>query len=83
MKRKQVEAARLIDHATNADCSLITINAAEPVGTLDEVGELHRLFRATLNNWRDAAARYDRRYDGMSLYAVLDVQHDGSLWRPH
>ena len=83
VKRKQDQAARLFDHAANADCSLITINAAEPVGTLDEVAELHRLFRATLNNWRDTAARHDRRYDGMSLYAVLEVQHDGSLWRPH
>ncbi len=83
IRRKQDQAARLFENAANANCSLITINAAEQVGTLDEVGELHRLFRATLNNWRDAAARYDRRYDGMSLYAVLEVQHDGSLWRPH
>lgn len=83
VKRKQDQAARLFDHAANADCSLITINAAEPVGTLNEVAELHRLFRATLNNWRDAAARHDRRYDGTALYAVLEVQHDGSLWRPH
>lgn len=83
VKRKQGEAARLFENATNADCSLITINAAEPVGSLDEVAELHRLFRATLNNWRDAAARDDRRYDRMVLYAVLEVQHDGSLWRPH
>ena len=83
VKRKQVEAARLFENAASADCSLITVNAAEPVGTLDEVAELHRLFRITLNNWRDAATRDDRRYERMALYALLEVQHDGSLWRPH
>jgi hypothetical protein len=83
VRRKQVEAARLFENATNADCSLITVNAAEPVGSLNEVAELHRLFRFSLNNWRDAAARDDRRYDRLALYAVLEVQHDGILWRPH
>lgn len=83
VKRKQDEAARLFGNAANADCSLITINAPEPVGTLDQVTELHRLFRANLNNWRDTAERHDRRYERMALYAVLEVQNDGSLWRPH
>ena len=83
VRRKKQEAATLFKGAVNGDCSLLTVNAAETVGSLEDVSEAQRLFRFGLNNFRDAAARHDRRFNRLSLYAVLEVQHHDGMWLPH
>jgi hypothetical protein len=85
VRRKKEQAARIFSGATNADCSFITINAAEPVIGLDEVAAQHRKFSADLNNLRDALTRRDKRFNRIAGFVVLEVQYDAvnGLWKPH
>ena len=36
-----------------------------------------------LDNLRDGMSRSDRRYARMSIFAILEVEHDGVRWHPH
>ena len=73
----------MFSSAENDYCSLVTVNAAEPCSDLDEVAEEHKVFVTALNNFRDALVRRDKRFGVMALFAVLEVQHDPTGWRPH
>ena len=80
---KKRQALRHFPDATNETCSLVTINWSEPCADLDEVAAAHRKFADETDNWRDGLARRDRRFGGVSMFVVLEVQHNGSMWLPH
>ena len=83
VKRKKAQAAAVFAEANNADCSFVTVNAATPCDDLDEVGAMHTKMANDLDNVRDGLSRRDRRYARMSIFAILEVGHDGVQWHPH
>jgi hypothetical protein len=83
IRGKKEQAGRLFAASVNSDCSLVTINSAMPCADLGDVADVHRRFSVELRNFRGGLAKRDRRFARMSVFAILEVAHDGSQWRPH
>ena len=85
IRRKKEQVRQVFLCAASEDCSFITVNAAEPAPDLDEVAAQHRKFSVDLNNFRDALARRDGRFNRIAAFTVLEVQHDAvnGVWKPH
>ena len=83
VKRKKAQAVAVFADAANAHCSFVTVNAAMPCDDLDGVAAAHTKMANDLDNLRDGLSRRDRRYACMSIFAILEVGHDGIQWHPH
>lgn len=83
VRRKKTQAAAVFAEAANGECSWVTVNAAVPCADLDGVAAAHTKMMNDLDNLRHGLSRSDRRFGRMSLFAILEVQHDGAQWRPH
>jgi hypothetical protein len=83
VKRKKALAAAVFADVANAHCSFVTVNAAMPCDDLDGVAAAHTKMVNDLDNLRDGLSRRDRRYARMSIFAILEVGHDGIQWHPH
>jgi hypothetical protein len=85
VRRKIEQAADLFSmgDTDNAECSLVTINWSRPCADLDEVTAAHRKFSDDIRNWRNALIKKNRGFSRGTLLAILEVQHDGAMWRPH